>query len=92
MCDVIKNKYRIRVVTVQRYAMFINFQAGVHNIILELKEDPTKKAHPTGFMIKNADVDTIIHDWPLEWCDPIEEKMIMVVIETLVRAMEKKHP
>ena len=40
--------------------MFITFQAGVHNIILESKEDLSKKEHSVGFMVKNADVDTII--------------------------------
>ena len=62
LCDVIKQKHRIREATVWRYATFINFQVGFHNIILEPKEDPTKQAHPTGFMIKNVNVDVIIQD------------------------------
>ena len=44
-------------------------------MILELKNDPTKQAHQTGFMITDDDVDTIVMEWPDEWCSPLVEPL-----------------
>ena len=38
----------------------INFQAGVHNVILDPWKDPTKHAHQAGFMIIDVDVDIVV--------------------------------
>ena len=60
---------------VHRYADFINFQASVHNMILEPKKDPTKQVHNAWFMITNADVDVIIKEWLDEWHGPLAEPL-----------------
>ena len=43
--DVVRQFHEVSVATVQRYMAFINFQASVHNVILEPWKDPTKHAH-----------------------------------------------
>ena len=63
MRDVIWWSHRIRAVTIQRYAAFINFQASVHNIIMDPSKDPTKQVHQAGFMITDANVDAIVQHW-----------------------------
>ena len=60
MHDVVKQTHRIQRITLHMYETFINFQANVHNMILKPKNDPTKKVHHAGFMIKDEYVDTII--------------------------------
>ena len=60
LCDVIRRTHRIWRAIVHRYAAFIIFQAGAHNIVLEPKNDPTKQAHNVGFMITYVNVDAIV--------------------------------
>ena len=62
--DVIRQSHRVMVATMHKHVTFINFQAGVHNTIMELKLDSAKQAHQAGFMIVDMGVDTIIQEWP----------------------------
>ena len=75
MCDVRRKYHRVRAMMVHRYTTFINFQAGVHNVILELKKDPTKEPHQGGFMITYVDVNLVVQYWPVEWCILVMEKI-----------------
>ena len=74
--DVIRRSHRFRTATVHRYMAFTNFHEGAHNTILEPKNDPTKQAHQAGFMIIDADVDTIVKEWPGEWHNPLAEPLL----------------
>ena len=58
-----------------RYVAFINFQADVHNMILELKKDLEKKVHHAGFMVTDEDVDALINLWLEKWCSPLVEPL-----------------
>ena len=42
-------------------------------MILEPRNDPARKAHNTWFMIIDAEVDTIVVEWPEEWHYPLAE-------------------
>ena len=60
---------------VHRYAAFISFHGGAHNIMLETKKDLAKQVHHAGVMVMDEDVDTIIQEWLDEWCGPLAEPL-----------------
>ena len=60
---------------VHRYASFINFQVGAHNMILEPKKGSSRQVHHAGFMLMDEDVDAIINLWLEEWRSPLVEPL-----------------
>ena len=73
--NVIMQSSRVWATTMHRYVTFINFHDGACNMILELKNDPTKQAYQEVFMINDDDVDTIVKEWLDEWCRTLAETL-----------------
>ena len=46
---------------------FIKFHVGPHNIILHPRNDPKKQALSTLFILRDANIEREIKDWPKEW-------------------------
>ena len=61
--------------TIQSYAPFITFQAGVHNIILQPWQDPKKQAQPMPFMVTKRYVAVVVQDWVEEWYISLNKEM-----------------
>ena len=63
--------------TAARY-LFIHFQVGPHNIILHPGNSPNKQALLTFFILRDADIEREIKEWPKEWIgqcvEVLEEK------------------
>ena len=73
--NVIMQSSRVWAAMMHRYVTFINFHDGARNMILELKNDPTKQAYQEVFMINDDFVDTIVKEWLDERCGTLVETL-----------------
>ena len=61
--QIVRKQYRPKLVTVAKYP-FIHFHAGLHNIIMHLRNDPKKHSLSTFFILRDADIEREIKEWP----------------------------
>ena len=50
---------------------------GPHAIHVQARLDPDKQRLPMTYKVYDADLETIMADWPPEWCEPINIQEVL---------------
>ena len=55
----------------EKYQSIAQFTIGPHAIHLQVRHDPDKKWLSMCYKVSDTDLETMLNDWPVEWCEPV---------------------
>ena len=54
-----------------KYQWLIQFDIGPHSIYIQERWDPEKQWLPLAYKFTNEELDALVHEWSVEWCNPV---------------------
>ena len=48
-----------------------------HTIQIQAHRDPEKKWFPMAYKVTYEELEAVVQDWPIEWCDPVNAYVVL---------------
>ena len=57
-----------------KYQWLLRFAIGPHSIYIQERKDPDRQWLPLDYKVTMKELDAIVQDWPMEWCNPVSQE------------------